>query len=81
MFASDDLANRRLQSGVNYGSENCYGQRCWSVSWECAECRSGRSSLLHGTVGSSALILVMSNGRTVRMMYREGGVASCAWRN
>jgi len=47
MFANDDVANVRLSSGVNNGSEYCYGQPMWGLVWNtrvdmpaCLKCRS-----------------------------------------
>jgi len=77
MFASDDVANVRLSSGVNNGSEYCYGQPMWGLALEYT-CRYASLSemsrwttskvpfaslLLHDTVGSSGLR--MSDGRAV----------------
>ena len=78
MFANDDVANVRLSSGLNNGSECCYGQPMWALVLEYT-CRYGSLSemshcttskvpfgslLLHGTVGSSGLR--MSDGRAIR---------------
>jgi len=34
MFAGDDVANVTLSSGVNNGSEYCYGQQTWGLVFE-----------------------------------------------
>ena len=88
MFTSDDVANVRLSSGVNNGSElYCYGQPMWGFVCEYT-CRYARLSemsqwttsrvpfaslLLHDTVGSSGFSV--SDGRAIRNNLQGRGCA------